>query len=265
MVGKITLTAFSAACRSSWSPPRYQERLGYPRVPVSHDVLDNIDRHSRGAQEWAVARARVAWRRARRAAAWVAGYQHHRLYRADLPTRGVVLPEGLQIDEFGQPEFDALSGEERAVLIERIEPIGGDEAYWRERWRCGDLMVLARLAGRPSGMTWCRRSPVMLLEVGRVVQLALSECYMDGGFVTPDARGKNILPAMLEDLGRRMAARDVHTAWTLIERANVASVRGVNKIGYALVADVVYTHVGPIHRLVVHPPDPAAKRLLGLP
>ena len=232
---------------------------------VSLDALDDTDGYVRAAQDSAVARARAAWRRARRAAASVAGYQHHRLYRADLPTRGVVLPEGLQIDEFGQREFDALSGEERAVLLERIEPIGGDEAYWRERWRCGDLMVLARLAGRPSGMTWCRRSPVMLHEVGRVVRLGLSECYMDGAFVTPDARGKNILPAMLEDLGRRMAARDVHTAWTLIERANVASVRGVDKTGYVLVADVVYTHVGPVHRLVVRPPDPAAKRLLGLP
>lgn len=242
------------------APPEYQRQSERIRV-ASHELLGDIDRHVRDAPPSAAARARAAWRKVRRAAARWVGYQHLRLYRAELPTRGVVLPDGLQIDEFGQAEFDAMSGEERSVLIERIEV---DEANWRERWQCGDLTVLARLAGRPSGMTWCVRSPVMVPEIGREVRPAPSECYMHEGFVTPDARGKNIWPAMLEDLGRRMGARDVHTAWTLIHRANVASARGVHKVAYARVADVIYARIGPFHRLVLRPPDPAAKRFLGI-
>ena len=263
---KIT-PAMTAAARvvPRWAPPDYQRQSERIRV-VPPELLGHIERHVSDAPDSAAARATAAWRNVRRAAARVVGYQHLHLYRteyrADLSTRGVVLPDGLHIDEFGQTEFDALSREERAVLIERIEV---DEANWRERWRCGDLTVLARLAGRPSGMTWCVRSPVMVPEVGREVRPAPSECYMHEGFVTPDARGKNIWPAMLEDLGRRMGARDVHTAWTLIHRANVASARGVHKVAYARVADVIYARIGPFHRLVLRPPDPAVKRFLGIP
>ena len=259
---KITpVTTAAARVVPRWAPPEYQRQSERIRV-VSHELLGHIERHVSDAPDSAAARARAAWRNVRRAAARVVGYQHVRLYRAELPTRGVVVPDGLQIDEFGQTEFDALSGEERALLIERIAV---DEANWRERWRCGDLTVLARLAGRPAGMTWCVRSPVMVPEIGREVRPALSECYMHEGFVTPDARGKNIWPAMLEDLGRRMAARDVHTAWTMVHRANVASARGVHKVAYARVADVIYARIGPFHRLVVRPPDAEAQRLLGLP
>ncbi len=209
----------------------------------------------------AAAGARATWSRIRGAAASVAGYERLHLYRGELWTRGITSPDGLVVDELAQEQFDALTEVARAAVIERLEL---DEIYCREKWRRGDIAVLAQLGGRPAGLAWCARAAVMVPEIGREVRPGTSECYIHDVFVAPDARGKNVAPAMLEDLARRLRQRDVYRAWALIHPANVASTRAFEKAAYASVGDVIHAHMGPVDKLVLRPPDPEGKKLLGI-
>jgi GNAT superfamily N-acetyltransferase len=216
---------------------------------------------AREAPGSAAAGARAAWTRIRGAAASVAGYERLHLYRGELWTRGVVHPDGLEVAELTAESFDALPENERAQILARLEL---DEGYCREKWRRGDIAVLARLGGRPSGIVWCARAAVPVPELGREVRPGTSECYIHDVFVAPDARGKNVAPSMLEDMARRLRARDVYRAWALIQPQNVASTRAFEKAAYAPVADVIYARTGPENRIMLRPPDPEGRKLLGI-
>jgi ribosomal protein S18 acetylase RimI-like enzyme len=256
--------------------------LDPPPLPVSHRrslrlrafnataagtvarTYSSLRRRAEAAREApgaAAAGARAAWAKIREAAGAVATYERLHLYRGQLWTRGVVPPSGLSVDELDEAAFDALPPAERQAILERLEL---DEAYCREKWRRGDLVVIARLAGRPAGIAWCARSAVFVAEIGREVRPGPLECYIHDVYVAADARGRNVAPAMLEDLARRLRQRDVYRAWALIEPANVASTRAFEKAAYASVADVIYARMSVVDKLVLRPPDPEARRLLGL-
>jgi GNAT superfamily N-acetyltransferase len=215
---------------------------------------------AREAPGAAAAGARAAWTRIREAAASVAQYERLHLYRGELFSTGSP-PPALACVELTEADFDALSAAERQAVIERLEL---DEPYCREKWRRGDLVVLARLGDRAAGIAWCARAAVMVPEIGREVRPGVSECYIHDVFVAPDARGKNVAPAMLEDLARRLRQRDVYRAWALIQPTNVASTRAFEKAHYASVADVIYARIGGADKLVLRPPDPEGKKLLGV-
>lgn len=216
---------------------------------------------AREAPGAAAAGARAAWTRIREAASAVAAFQRLHLYRGELWTGMITIPPGLSVTEFSEADFDALSAADRGALVDRLEL---DEAYCREKWRRGDLVVLARLSDRPAGISWCARTAVHVPEIGREVRPGPSECYIHDVYVSPDARGKNVAPAMLEDLARRLRERDVYRAWALIEPSNVASTRAFEKAAYASVGDVVYTHIAIVDKLVLRPPDPEGMRILGI-
>jgi ribosomal protein S18 acetylase RimI-like enzyme len=167
----------------------------------------------------------------------------------------------MTVDELDEATLDRMEPADRHAILDRLEL---DEAYCREKWRRGDLVVLARLAGRPSGIAWCARSAVLVAEIGREVRPGHGECYIHDVFVAPDARGMNVAPAMLEDLAKRLRERDVYRAWALIEPSNVASTRAFEKAAYAAVADVIYARMAVVDKIVLRPPDPEARRLLGL-
>src|SRR5262249_40624054 len=112
---------------------------------------------------------------------------------------------------------------------------------------------------------WCARSAVVVAEIGREVRPGPSECYIHDVFVAVDARGKNVAPAMLEDLAKRLRQRDVYRAWALIEPSHGASTRAFEKASFTPVADVIHARMAVMDKLVLRPPDPEAKRLLGLP
>src|SRR5262249_58190267 len=112
---------------------------------------------------------------------------------------------------------------------------------------------------RPGGITWCAGSAVMVGEIGREVRPGPSECYIHDVFVAPDARGKNVAPAMLEDLARRLRQRDVYRAWALIEPSNVASTRAFEKAAFTPVADVIHARMAAAAASGHAPPRPPAR------
>ena len=217
---------------------------------------------AREAPGTATAGARAAWAKIRTAATTVAGYQRMHLYRGQLWTRGTEPMPGLTLATFTGEEFDALDDRARAEMIEGLDL---DETYCQEKWRRGDFSVLARLHDRPAGIAWCARSAVHVPELGRDLQLGPSEAYIYDVYVALQARGRAVAPAMLEFLALDLRQRDVYKGWALIGSENVASVRAFEKAAYTAVADVIYAHLGNVDHISVRPPDPEAKRLLGLP
>jgi GNAT superfamily N-acetyltransferase len=134
-----------------------------------------------------------------------------------------------------------------------------------ELWGRGEISVVARLHGRPAGIGWCARGPVFVPELDRTLALNASEAYIHEVYVAPQARGRAVAAAMLEHLARELRALDVYRSWALIDAANAASIRAFEKAAYVAVAEVLHARMAVVDRLVVRPPDPEAKRLLGLP
>jgi ribosomal protein S18 acetylase RimI-like enzyme len=183
------------------------------------------------------------------------------LYRGELFAREVDRPAGLELAILDLAAFEAMPEAAREALVSRLEL---PSAYTRQKWRRGDLAVVATLEGRPAGIAWCARSAVFVPDIGREIRPMQGECYIHEVFVHPDERGKKIAPAMLDRLARHLRARDVYRAWALIERTNAASVRAFERADYVAVADVVYVQMGLGSHLFVRPPDPEARALLGL-
>ncbi|MCG8421291.1 MAG: GNAT family N-acetyltransferase [Proteobacteria bacterium] len=216
---------------------------------------------ARDAPGTAAAGARAAWVKIRTAAANMARYERLHLYRGELWTRGIEPTSGLSLALFSLAEFDALGEAERAAMIESLDL---DEQYCRQKWQRGDIVVLARLYDSPAGISWCARKSVSVPELSRTLRLNRHEAYIHDVFVAPEARGRAVAPSMLEFLAHELRQRDVYRAWALIGNDNVASVRAFEKAAYTAVADVIHAHFGSVERLIVRPPDPEARKLLGL-
>jgi GNAT superfamily N-acetyltransferase len=139
-----------------------------------------------------------------------------------------------------------------------------DDAYCRQKWQRGDIAILARLQERPAGITWCARTAVRVPELDRALTLGPDAAYIHDVYVAHEARGRAVAPSMLEYLSRELRQHDVYRSWALIGSENVASVRAFEKAAYTAVADVIYAHIATVDKIIVRPPDPEAKGLLGL-
>jgi GNAT superfamily N-acetyltransferase len=224
----------------------------------------NVQRRARravGSPSIAAAQARAAWTRIRSAAANVATYERLCLYRGQLWTRGLASPPGLELAIFTAEDFDKLDEAARAALLEQLEL---DEAAARRWWARGDISVLARFGPRPAGIAWSARGPVEVPELGRTLQLSKYEAYIHDVFVSPSARGRGVAPVTLEFLAKDLRERDAYRSWALIAADNQASLRAFQKASYTSVCDVVHARMASVDRIIVRPPDPEAKALLGL-
>ncbi len=214
-----------------------------------------------GAPSAAAAGARAAWSKIRTAAANVAGYERLHLYRGELWTRGIATPAGLTLQTLSELEFDAMSDSEREEMLESLEL---DLEYCREKWRRGDLTIFARFNQRAGGIAWCAFGSVYVPELERALALEPAEAYIHDVFVAPQARGRAVAPSMLEFLALQLRQRDLYRSWALIGSDNTASLRAFEKAAYTAVCDVIYARMGAVDRVTVRPPDPEAKKLLGL-
>lgn len=228
-------------------------------------TYEGVRRRARAVRETpgvAAAQARAAWARIRSAAGGVAQYQRLHLYRGQLWTRGIAPTAGLTLALFGEPDFDALPPLARTDLLEALLL---DETVVRAAWQRGDLSLLARLHDRPAGVAWAARGPVAVPELDRTLSLSKYEAYIHDVYVAPSARGRAVAPVMLEALARELRERDVYRSWALIDQGNQPSRRAFEKASYTPVCDVIHARITGVDRIMVRPPDPEAKALLGLP
>lgn len=227
-------------------------------------TVEGVRKRARAVRETpgvAASQARAAWVRIRSAAQEVAQYQRMHLYRGQMWTRGITPAAGLTLAAFTEAEFDALTPTGRADLGEQLHL---DETFARTMWRRGDIALLAKLHDRPAGIVWAARGPVDVPELGRTLTLSKYEAYIHDVFVAASARGRAVAPVMLEELARILRDLDVYRSWALIGADNQPSMRAFEKASYTAVCDVIHAQLAGVGRLIVRPPDPEAKELLGL-
>ncbi|MGE0401972.1 MAG: GNAT family N-acetyltransferase, partial [Kofleriaceae bacterium] len=227
-------------------------------------TVTSVARRARRARETpsvAAAQARAAWTRIRSAAKGVAQYDRFCLYRGQLWTRGIEPPPGLELRTFTEADYDKLDDGQRADLSEQLS---FDEATARKQWQRGDQAVLASLGIRPAGIAWAARGPIDAPELGRSLKMSKYDAYIHSVFVAPAARGRNVGPVMLEQLTKQLRATDTYRSWALIAADNQASIRAFQKASFTPVCDVIHAKMATVDRLVLRPPDPEARELLGL-
>ena len=209
----------------------------------------------------AASQARAAWIKIRSAAAGVAQYDRHCLVRGQLWTRGIAPTPGLELAVFTLAEFHALDEAARMDLAEQLE-LKLDRAT--AQLTRGDIAVLARLHGRPAGIAWAARGEIEIPELDRHIDLSKYDAFIHDVFVASTARGRAVAPVMLEFLANELRAKDAYRSWALIAADNTASLRAFQKASYTPVCDVVYARMASMNRVIMRPPDPEAKELLGL-
>lgn len=227
-------------------------------------TVDNVRKRARAVRDTpgvAASSARAAWVKIRSAAQEVAQYQRMHLYRGQMWTRGITPAPGLTHAPFTEADYDALPAAGRADLAEQLLL---DDVVVRGYWRRGDFALLARLHERPAGIVWASRGPVEVPELGRTLSLSKYEAYIHDVYVAGAARGRAVAPVMLEELARVLRDLDVYRSWALIGADNQPSMRAFEKASYTAVCDVIRAQLAGVTRLIVRPPDPEAKELLGL-
>ncbi|MGE0870489.1 MAG: GNAT family N-acetyltransferase [Kofleriaceae bacterium] len=227
-------------------------------------TVHHVTRRARRARETpavAAAQARAAWTKIRSAAASVAQYDRYCLYRGQLWTRGIEVPNGLTLQDFGEADYDKLDEAHRADLVEHLAL---DEPTARKHWQRGDRAVLAMFGIRPAGIAWSARGPIEAPELGRTLKLSKYDAYIHSVFVAPAARGRGVGPVMLEHLTKLLRETDTYRSWALIAADNQASLRAFQKASFTPVCDVIHAKMANVDRVVCRPPDPEAQELLGL-
>jgi RimJ/RimL family protein N-acetyltransferase len=227
-------------------------------------TYESVARKARRAYETpavAAAQARAAWSKIRNTASSVAQYERFCLYRGQLWTRDVAAPIDLVVKRFSERDYEALDDSARADLAEQLS---FDDVAAHKLWKRGDWSMIATLSGRPAGVVWSARGPVEAPELGRILRLSKYDVYIHNVFVAPAARGRAVAPAMLEMLTKELRATDAYRSWALIVADNQASMRAFQKASFTPVCDVIYAKMAAVDKIIVRPPDPEARELLGL-
>ena len=102
------------------------------------------------------------------------------------------------------------------------------------------------------------------LAVGQTLSIPGAPVAQNAATPAPTARGRSVGPVMLEHLAAVLRERDVFRAWALIGSDNPASVRAFQKASFTPVCDVIRARMVNVDRLIVRPPDPEARDLLGM-
>jgi GNAT superfamily N-acetyltransferase len=172
-------------------------------------------------------------------------HEAHIWYELDLtrPQPRREMPEGLELVE---------GGEEHLPLLEQLPSLSREEA--RDRAERGASLWFVLNAGRPAFACWTfpHSAPALAARTG---WLALPEgvhCLEDS-VTSPDFRGRGVAPAAWTAVTDRLRERGVSSLITKVAIENVASCRAVGKAGFAHVATMTLTRLGPRVRVrLVH-------------
>jgi GNAT superfamily N-acetyltransferase len=138
--------------------------------------------------------------------------------------------------------------------IEEIPPSRSDEhrpfwpelhpAYFERCFAAGYRCFIARVEGRPLAVSWSAHNRIWSDFLECQIPLADDEAYGFGTYVLPEARGKNIAPALLSHRSQILADSGCRRLFDLWVPGNRASGRMFEKLGFQRVAVVGHYRVG---------------------
>ncbi|HEX5167236.1 MAG TPA: GNAT family N-acetyltransferase [Thermomicrobiales bacterium] len=129
----------------------------------------------------------------------------------------------------------------------------------------GHRLYVARIDTAITGHGWAATRTASIGEVGARMQLARNERYLWGFVTSPEWRGQNIYPALIQAILRREA--DADRFWIGHDADNHPSARGVLKAGFTPVGAAYVGDDGVLHyaRYGEDERERAAQALLGMP
>lgn len=135
----------------------------------------------------------------------------------------------------------------------------------QDRRRNGHRPYVALLNGKAVAYGWVATRTAEIGALGLSLVLSPGDRYLWDFFTHPDWRGRGIYPRLLRAvLGME---KDGERFWIGYDAPNVASARGIAKVGFQIVVQIVRLNNGSLALVPVGPPErvAAAARVLGLP
>lgn len=135
----------------------------------------------------------------------------------------------------------------------------------QDRRRNGHRPYVALLNDKAVAYGWVATCTAEIGALGLSLVLSPGDRYLWDFFTHPDWRGRGIYPRLLRAvLGME---KDGERFWIGYDAPNVASARGIAKVGFQIVVQIVCLNNGSLALVPVGPPErvAAAARVLGLP
>lgn len=135
---------------------------------------------------------------------------------------------------------------ERADRLSEVEPWNIKEA--RHRFQRGDLCYVASIGVRLAHYSWVQRSGShAITEAGVSVPVETGAFWIYDCRTAEWARGKGLYPATLRRIVAEHFETGYSTAWIYTTRQNVASQRGIMRVGFRQVLTLPAFRLGHIY------------------
>lgn len=179
-----------------------------------------------------------------------------RVHRTDVTLQNAVVPVGVSIE--------LLSSEGSGLFTGQVSrELDLTEELCRKRLREGNFCVLARLHGQPAGMAWCSFSPVLAPQID--IYPVADSGYLFHLVVMPEARGKDIAPAMIRSVMNELSRRGMQRMWWILLGSNAPSIRAFKKVFPTSVPTAeAFVIRGLVSRVFVKTQDPEVRAFLGI-
>lgn len=123
--------------------------------------------------------------------------------------------------------LELMSYMDRSVALRRI----------KEGFKGGNEPFLAFSEGKIAHMSWLFHPP-KVKETLVVFHLCEGQCFIGACLTSPEFRGKNIYPVVLQHILRDVFTRGTKAVFIAAAPSNIASMRGVEKAGFHLLKKI---------------------------
>ncbi len=115
---------------------------------------------------------------------------------------------------------------------------------WASRLEAGEVAAVALREGEILAFCWLSRRPVWVGEIGLEVLPRDGEAYVYDAYTEPAHRGQALFPALLRIVLAEAAASGADRVLIFVLDDNRASIRAIERVGFAMLARVCRVDVG---------------------
>ncbi len=150
-----------------------------------------------------------------------------------------------------QPEFDAGFVDEAQLLpyVTAHPELEMSPDFVRDAFSRGDLCYAITCGGKIASYGWYSNRPTEIFD-GLTFHFDASYTYMYKGYTIPEFRGKRLHAIGMSRALDEVDHRGFRGLVSFVDRANVASLRSVYRMGYERVAKIAIIPVNGSHRVL---------------
>jgi ribosomal protein S18 acetylase RimI-like enzyme len=118
-----------------------------------------------------------------------------------------------------------------------------DRHLFQTRLAHGEQFWTAQKDARIVSYCWATQNPVEIGEIYCTMHPRADEVYLYDAFTFPEHRGQNLYPALLHGILVHSRQQGLRRALIFVMSDNIASIRGVQKAGFAEFQRVTYRNI----------------------